>query len=105
MTGAWVARLQGFLVLSKIQENLNRGILPNNELMDGFLIFAGGVLLLTPGFITDFLGLLLLFPVTRGLIRLILKRRFEKMIQTGNVVHFTNLGGKRSGRYDDIDLN
>ena len=105
MTGAWLARLQGFLVLTKIQESLAKGIMPNKELLDGFLIFAGGVLLLTPGFITDSIGLLLLFPVTRSFVRLLLRKRFENMVKNGQAVNISTFGGQRPGNYDDIDIN
>ena len=51
--GATLARRQGFLVLQKIHNDLNHGIIPNSQLMDGLMILTGGILLLTPGFITD----------------------------------------------------
>ncbi len=105
LTGAWLARIQGFLVLTRIQETLSRGMMPNDELIDGFLILAGGVLLLTPGFITDSIGLIFLFPLTRKFIRFLLKRKFDTMIQNGQVVHFRTSDKRRNGRYDDIDLN
>ena len=103
--GAWLARWQGFLVLTKIQDTLNRGLLPSVELIDGFLILAGGVLLLTPGFITDCVGLCLLFPPTRSLIRLLLRKKLENMTRNGQTVHITTFGGRRGGHYKDIDVN
>jgi len=78
VTGAWLARLQGFLVLQKIQNSLAQGIMPTEEMLDGMLILAGGILLLTPGFISDIVGLLMLFPATRW----ILKQFTRKYLQT-----------------------
>jgi len=66
MTGAWMIRYQGFEILRRIQFELSEGRMPASELLDGVMILVGGVLLLTPGFFTDVLGLLFLFPFTRS---------------------------------------
>ena len=78
--GAYLARLQGFLVLRKIQDSLNQGIMPSAELMDGLMILVGGIVLLTPGFITDAFGFLLLIPLTRTVIKKLFAKKFEDMI-------------------------
>ena len=108
--GAYLARMQGFLVLKKIQENLNRGIMPSTELIDGLMILVGGIVLLTPGFVTDTLGFLLLIPWTRSMIKWWIMNKFEKMIAKGEVVTFSRFGSTRRpfhdiDDYDDIDLN
>lgn len=77
--GAYLARLQGFLVLSRIQQSLRQGELPTDEMINGILILVGGILLLTPGFITDVFGFLCLIPFTRGLIKVWVKRQFRVM--------------------------
>ena len=102
--GAFLARLQGFLVLRKVQDNLNNGIMPSSELLDGFMIFAGGVLLLTPGFITDIFGILLLIPITRSIIKFLLKRKLQAVLKNGQVVHVSSFDRPNS-HYDDIDIN
>ncbi len=104
--GAAIARYEGFRVLMKVQDSLQRGIMPSAEILDGFMVLAGGIALLTPGFITDVLGLLLLFPVTRAGIKWLLRRKFQSMIKQGQVVHFGSFGttSKRSGGYTDIDI-
>ena len=89
--GAYLARLQGFLVLQKIQESLQRGIMPTTEILDGFLIFAAGVLLLAPGFITDIFGLILLFPITRLLVKKLLLWRLKSMVKNGQVVNVARI--------------
>jgi UPF0716 protein FxsA len=79
--GMWLARLEGFSVVRRIQEQLENRMVPTNELIEGALVFVGGVLLVVPGFVTDALGLLLLFPLTRHLARRGLKRRFGGQVR------------------------
>lgn len=64
--GAALTKHQGFMVLNKIRATASRGRVPQ-ELIDGFLVLAGGIVLLTPGFLTDICGFLLLIPWTRSL--------------------------------------
>ncbi|MBI5023532.1 MAG: FxsA family protein [Candidatus Omnitrophica bacterium] len=106
VVGAALARYEGFRVLMKVQDSLQRGIMPSAELLDGFMVLAGGIALLAPGFITDVLGLLLLFPVTRAGIKWLLRRRFQSMIARGQVVQFGSFGttSRRFDGYKDIDI-
>jgi UPF0716 protein FxsA len=76
LVGAWLARHEGFIVVQRVRERLDRGEIPGRELLDGLLILIGGVLLVVPGFVTDAVGLLFLFPPTRTLLRLWMARRF-----------------------------
>ncbi|MCA9399021.1 MAG: membrane protein FxsA [Candidatus Omnitrophica bacterium] len=94
--GAYLARLQGFLTLNKIQASLNEGKMPSSELMDGLMILVGGIVLLTPGFITDTIGFLLLIPWTRALVKIWLQQRFENMIKNGQAVTFTSFRSQRN---------
>ena len=81
IVGAWLVRRSGLGVLRQIQERLARGEIPGKELVDGLLILVGGVLMLTPGFLTDAVGLLLLVPPTRLALRALLIRRYSKRIR------------------------
>lgn len=63
--GAYLAKTQGFVVIRKINQALNEGRIPAQELLDGLFVLLGGFTLLTPGFLTDFIGLSMLFPLTR----------------------------------------
>ena len=83
VVGAWMVRRSGLGVLNQIRNRLNRGELPAAELVDGLLILFAGALMLTPGFITDAVGLLLLFLPTRVLVRSLLMRHFSKKITVG----------------------
>ena len=76
IAGAWLAQREGFSVLRRMQEQLENRAVPTNELIEAALVFAGGVLLVVPGFVTDAIGLLLLFPLTRHMARRTLRRRF-----------------------------
>ena len=82
--GAALARQEGFKVWMKIQHTMQQGIFPADDMIDGLLIFAAGIVLITPGVITDFLGFLLLIPFTRIFFRDWLKSRFGGMIQRGD---------------------
>ena len=81
--GAWMVRRSGLGVLNQIRARLSRGELPAGELVDGLLILIAGALMLTPGFLTDAVGLLLLFPPSRLAVRLLLMRHFTKKITVG----------------------
>ncbi|MCF8109280.1 MAG: FxsA family protein [Desulfohalobiaceae bacterium] len=77
VTGAALARLEGARTLLQLRSNMEQGVMPAGELLDALLIFVAGVVLLTPGFLTDAAGLLLLVPVTRRLIKQWLKKRIQ----------------------------
>ncbi|MCY3807706.1 MAG: FxsA family protein [bacterium] len=81
IAGAWLVRRSGLGVLRQIQERLARGEIPAKELVDGLLILVGGLLMLTPGFLTDAVGLLLLIPPTRLALRALLIRRYSKRLR------------------------
>jgi UPF0716 protein FxsA len=73
--GSWLLRTQTRAAWRRFNEALGQGRVPHREVVDGVLVIFGGVLLLTPGFITDVFGLLFLFPPTRVLLRGLLVRR------------------------------
>ncbi len=75
--GAYIARLQGFIILKDIQDQLNRGNMPTEQMISGVMLLVGGLALLTPGLLTDIFGLLLLFPITRELIKIWLKKKLK----------------------------
>ena len=75
--GAFLARIQGLQTLYRIQESLREGRMPSGELLDALLIVIAGLVLLTPGFLTDSVGFLLLIPATRNSIKYWLRRQIE----------------------------
>jgi UPF0716 protein FxsA len=73
--GSYLLRTQSRAAWRRFNEAINEARIPHREVVDGVLVIFGGVLLLTPGFITDVFGLLFLFPPTRVLLRGLLVRR------------------------------
>lgn len=63
--GAWLARREGAAVIRQLFDDLGRGLPPGSHLVEGALVLAGATLLVTPGFFTDVVGIILLFPPTR----------------------------------------
>jgi UPF0716 protein FxsA len=74
--GSMLARSQGRAAWRRFNEALQSGRPPARETLDGALVLFGGALLLTPGFLSDLLGVLLLLPPTRAVVRQVLVRRF-----------------------------
>jgi UPF0716 protein FxsA len=85
MAGAWLAKAEGFRVLRAWQRAIAEGRLPEEGVLSGALVLAGGLLLVTPGVITDAVGLALLFPPSRRLAAAGLRRWLERQIRTGRI--------------------
>jgi UPF0716 protein FxsA len=83
--GAYLARLQGMQTMFRVRSSLQQGIMPAEELLDALLIFAAGIVLLTPGFITDLFGLLLLIPDTRLLFKRYMRKKLDAWMQEQDV--------------------
>jgi UPF0716 protein FxsA len=83
--GAWLARLEGMNTMLKLKMNLRQGLMPAEELIDAVIIFIAGIVLITPGLITDIFGLLLLWPYTRNKFKRMLRKKFDKMQLQGNI--------------------
>ena len=75
--GAYLARIQGLQTLFRIQESLREGRMPSGELLDALLICVAGLVLLTPGFLTDTVGFILLIPSSRNSIKSWLRHHIE----------------------------
>ncbi|MDQ3784262.1 MAG: FxsA family protein [Actinomycetota bacterium] len=67
--GAWLLKQQGLQTWRRLRSTLSRGQMPANEVTDGALILLGGALLMTPGFLTDAFGIVLLLPPTRAAVK------------------------------------
>ncbi len=107
--GAILVRHEGFLVMQSIRRQLDRGRMPGRELVDGALVLTGGVLMVVPGFVTDVIGLALLFPPTRVLARGVVVRRFRNRVEVyaprdGNDGYGHNGRNRRDGPDDVIDV-
>jgi UPF0716 protein FxsA len=78
LAGAWLMKSQGRVVWRRFNETLRAGGIPHREIVDGVLVIFGGAFLITPGFITDVIGFILLIPPTRALVRKALQRSLER---------------------------
>jgi UPF0716 protein FxsA len=83
VAGSLLMKSQGRAAWRRFQLALAEGRVPAREVVDGVLVIFGGAFLLTPGFVTDILGALLLLPPTRAVIRRILARRFTLSVISG----------------------
>ena len=78
--GVNLLRYQGFTTMRRAQQQMAQGQMPAQEMLEGMVLAVGGVLLITPGFLTDTLGLICLLPPTRRwLLRIILARATMQM--------------------------
>lgn len=75
--GAWLARLAGVGVLNRLQRTVREGKVPSTELVDGALVLFAGALMITPGFLSDALAILLLLPPSRAVVRSIVLKRIR----------------------------
>lgn len=92
MAGALLAKSQGISLLRKIRREVAEGRVPADKLVDGLMILGGGILLLTPGVLTDSIGFCLLIPWSRVLMKRLLMKWMIHKIQKGQVhVHHINL--------------
>ena len=89
--GAFMAREQGMATLAKIRGSVERGVMPSKELFEGLLVLIVGLMLLTPGVITDILGFLLLVPQTRRPISWWLRRWIRQRLERGDI-EYRNIG-------------
>lgn len=85
LLGAALARSQGMKAIAKYQQALAEGRLPHEAVIDGLLILVAGALLLTPGFLTDTIGFLLLAPPVRTLVRARLEDSLRRRFRVVNV--------------------
>jgi UPF0716 protein FxsA len=81
VVGAWMLRRQGTAVLRRAQQQMQEGGLPIVEVFEGFCLVIAGALLLTPGFLTDAVGALLLLPPLRAFLYARVRRRLEQQVR------------------------
>jgi UPF0716 protein FxsA len=81
--GSLLLRSQGRAVWRRFNDALAAGKMPHREVVDGVLVIFGGALLITPGFVSDVVGLVLLVPPTRALVRRLAVRRLGRRVALG----------------------
>jgi UPF0716 protein FxsA len=96
--GSMLLRHQGRAAWIRFNRALAEGRLPHKEVFDGILVIMGGALLLTPGFLTDIVGLVFLIPPTRAVIRAISARFVRRRLALGEAVWGFGAGRRPPGR-------
>lgn len=82
VSGALLAQSQGLAALRKIQDEVAAGIMPGEQILNGLMIFCGGLLLLTPGLLTDAIGFTALIPPTRSFIKKLIRKKLNYILIT-----------------------
>lgn len=77
-TGAWLVKREGMSVWRRFQRQIESGAVPGKEIADGVMILFAGALLMSPGFLTDLLGIALLLPPVRAVIRGVVMKQAAK---------------------------
>lgn len=85
LAGAWLARREGRRTLASYQESLAKGQMPEDGILSGLLVFGGGVLLITPGVLTDVFGLAMMIPPLRRAVARLIHARLQARIESGEV--------------------
>ena len=102
--GVWLLRLEGMATLTRVQEKLQRGEIPETELLEGIMLIIGGALLLTPGFATDIVGFVCLVPgLRRPLAARIIRSTSFEQFQMQRPFQSTSFGNKDKHPGQTID--
>jgi UPF0716 protein FxsA len=100
VAGAWLVKREGTGVWFRLNRQIEQGKVPHNEVIDGALILFAGALMLTPGFLTDIVGLALLLPPTRAGVRAVVRRLLfgwvERTARAGGAVRYVVWGSRRA---------
>lgn len=99
--GAWLTKKQGLKALMNYQKSVSMGQIPHREVVDGILILMAAAVLVTPGFLTDFIGFSLLVPPVRAKLRGIFAEKLKSNISVGGMPT-GGAGPSRSPRSDEV---
>ncbi|MDO8282918.1 MAG: FxsA family protein [Thermodesulfovibrionia bacterium] len=90
LIGIYMVKLVGLGVMRRMQQNMNEGVSPAEEMVNGMMLLLAGVLFIIPGFFTDAVGLLMVIPFSRNMIKKIARRMIEKKVSSG-VIYINRL--------------
>ncbi len=102
LIGAYAAKTQGRNVLSQIEKQLRSGNEPSSIFIQALLVFIGGILMITPGFLTDLIGMSFILPITRNLYVGLLQKLFQRGVSIGKIHVYT--GNTTNGFYSDTPV-
>lgn len=88
LLGAVLGKLEGLRAWHAVQQDLRQGNIPADSLLDGLAVFVAGVFLITPGVLTDLVGLLLLIPALRRPLKNAIRSRFKSALESGTSTFF-----------------
>ncbi len=83
--GAWLARMEGINTMLRVRTSMQQGNVPAEELIDALIILIAGIVLITPGLLTDCAGLLLLWPASRNTFKCFLKNKFNEITRNASI--------------------
>ena len=86
--GGLMMQFEGRKIMADAKRKADNGQVPGKLLLDGICVFGGGILLLIPGFVTDLIGFLLVFPITRPLLRYPIRKWVERRLKNGTITFF-----------------
>ena len=95
--GAWLCKREGTAAFRRVRASLSEGRMPTTEVIDAFVIMAAGALLLVPGFLTDLVGVVLLLPPTRSVVRRLVADGFRWGVARRVRLAGVRLGGDGAG--------
>lgn len=107
--GASLVRSQGIQTLMTVQQRLHQGELPAQQILEGVLLAVAGVLLLTPGFMTDAMGMIVLLPAPRAMLakylmkKVVVQGQFNSGFHHSYHSHRDNDGNTYEGEYERKD--
>jgi len=81
ITGSFLLRHQGRTLVAVIRSKIEDGEMPADKIIEGFFLFSGGIMLLFPGYVTDVIGLFLMIPGNRRLLRKFAKKRIRTNVR------------------------
>lgn len=94
--GAYYSRSQGLSIWQETNRKLAQGQVPTDSAIQGLMVLVGGLLLITPGFITDIFGFSLVMPWTRKILVKMFKRSLMNQTGKGRVVFYSNINGQET---------
>ena len=101
IVGAMLFKSQGRSVWRRFNTTLSEGRVPHREVIDGVLVIFGGAFLITPGFLSDIVGVLLLVPPTRAVVRRLVARRLGNRMVVARPARSYDVEGSAT-EYDDV---
>jgi UPF0716 protein FxsA len=99
--GAVLFKSQGRSVWRRFNQTLSEGRVPHREVIDGVLVVFGGAFLITPGFLSDIVGLVLLLPPTRAVVRRVVARRLGRRVVVSRPARSYDVEGS-AREHDDV---